>query len=50
MKWAEMHADAAVLRSERTCGDELCAQFTVEDELVWCLFYLWALENLEECV
>ena len=47
-QYAEAWALHAELRSERTCADPACAQYTVEDALGWCMFYLWAIENLEE--
>lgn len=41
---AEGYAHLAVLRSNREAPNP---EFTVEDALEWCIFYLWALENLE---
>lgn len=41
---AENYGELAVLRSGR---EFVNPEFTVEDALEWCIFYLWALENLE---
>lgn len=38
------YANLAVMRSNREVPNP---EFTVEDALEWCIFYLWALENLE---
>lgn len=42
---AEGYGELAALRSGR---EFVNPEFTVEDALEWCIFYLWALENLEE--
>lgn len=44
IRYAEDWALHAYLRS----FPESCLPGDVEDALLWCMFYLWAIENLEE--
>lgn len=41
MTEAECWAHHAYLRSVKTCADFYCRQFTVEEALFMCMFYLW---------
>lgn len=42
--FAEMHARQAEMRSERTCACLFCEQYSTEEEIFMCMFYLWAEE------
>lgn len=41
---AEQHVRQAELRDPRTCSCLFCEQYTTEEELLMCMFYLWAEE------
>lgn len=41
---AEQHARQAELREMRTCTDLFCEQYSTEEEIFMCMFYLWAEE------
>lgn len=38
---AELWAEHAYLRSVRTCDCRECAQYTVEEAIFMCMFYIW---------